>query len=77
MGKKIEVEVAEAFGRTFVKGNIPEIHPVRCQPLQETRTKRTRHRGRGFEGGASGRLHRGWRLHDGLPDQGHFPDEQV
>lgn len=30
MSKKIEVEVAEAFGRTFVKGNIPEIHPVRC-----------------------------------------------
>ncbi|MBP1716699.1 MAG: 4Fe-4S ferredoxin iron-sulfur binding domain protein [Deltaproteobacteria bacterium] len=30
MDKKIEVETAEAFGRTFVKGNIPEIHPVRC-----------------------------------------------
>jgi NAD-dependent dihydropyrimidine dehydrogenase PreA subunit len=30
MSGKIEVEVAEAFGRTFVKGNIPEIHPVRC-----------------------------------------------
>jgi len=28
--KKIEVETAEAFGRTFVKGNIPEINPVRC-----------------------------------------------
>lgn len=26
----INVEVAEAFGRTFVKGNIPEINPVRC-----------------------------------------------
>jgi len=30
MSKKMEVEVAEAFGRSFVKGNIPEIHPVRC-----------------------------------------------
>ena len=30
MSRKIEVEVAEAFGRTIVKGNIPEIHPVRC-----------------------------------------------
>ncbi len=28
--KKIEAEVARAFGRTFVKGNIPEINPVRC-----------------------------------------------
>jgi NAD-dependent dihydropyrimidine dehydrogenase PreA subunit len=28
--KKIEVETTEAFGRTFVKGNIPEINPVRC-----------------------------------------------
>lgn len=27
---KIEVEIAEAYGRTFVKGNIPEINPVRC-----------------------------------------------
>lgn len=27
---KIETETAEAFGRTFVKGNIPEINPVRC-----------------------------------------------
>jgi len=27
---RIEVETAEAFGRTFVKGNIPEINPVRC-----------------------------------------------
>jgi NAD-dependent dihydropyrimidine dehydrogenase PreA subunit len=26
----IEAETAHAFGRTFVKGNIPEIHPVRC-----------------------------------------------
>ena len=24
----LEVEVAEAFRRTFVKGNIPEIHPT-------------------------------------------------
>jgi NAD-dependent dihydropyrimidine dehydrogenase PreA subunit len=29
-GQKTEVETAEAFGRTFVKGNIPEINPVRC-----------------------------------------------
>jgi NAD-dependent dihydropyrimidine dehydrogenase PreA subunit len=29
-GKKIETETAEAFGRIFVKGNIPEINPVRC-----------------------------------------------
>ncbi|MCS5421333.1 MULTISPECIES: ATP-binding protein [Psychrilyobacter] len=28
--KKIEVEVAEAFGREFVKGNLPEINPIRC-----------------------------------------------
>jgi NAD-dependent dihydropyrimidine dehydrogenase PreA subunit len=28
--KKIEAETAEAFGRTFVKGNIPEINAVRC-----------------------------------------------
>ncbi len=28
--KTIEAELAEAFGRTFVKGNIPEIHPIRC-----------------------------------------------
>jgi len=27
---RIEVETAEAFGRTFVKGNIPEINAVRC-----------------------------------------------
>ncbi len=27
---KIETETAEAFGRTFVKGNIPEINGVRC-----------------------------------------------
>lgn len=30
MNAKIETEVVEAFGRTFVKGNIPEINPVRC-----------------------------------------------
>ena len=30
MSEKIEVEIAEAFGRKFVKGNIPEIHPIRC-----------------------------------------------
>jgi NAD-dependent dihydropyrimidine dehydrogenase PreA subunit len=29
-GKTIQAEVAEAFGRTFVKGNIPEINSVRC-----------------------------------------------
>ena len=29
-GKTIQAEVAEAFGRTFVKGNIPEINQVRC-----------------------------------------------
>ncbi len=29
-GKKIETETAEAFGRTFVKGNVPEINAVRC-----------------------------------------------
>jgi len=29
-GKKIEVETAEAFGRTFVKGNLPEVNQVRC-----------------------------------------------
>jgi len=28
--KKIEAETAEAFGRIFVKGNIPEVNPVRC-----------------------------------------------
>ena|GEM_PF-573042 len=28
--EKIEAELAYAFGRTFVKGNIPEIHPIRC-----------------------------------------------
>lgn len=26
----MEVEVAEAFGRKFVKGNIPEINGTRC-----------------------------------------------
>jgi NAD-dependent dihydropyrimidine dehydrogenase PreA subunit len=28
--RKIEAEVAEAYGRTFVKGNIPEINQIRC-----------------------------------------------
>jgi len=28
--QKFEAQVAEAFGRKFVKGNIPEINPVRC-----------------------------------------------
>jgi NAD-dependent dihydropyrimidine dehydrogenase PreA subunit len=27
---QIEVETTEMFGRTFVKGNIPEINSVRC-----------------------------------------------
>ncbi len=26
----MEVETAKAFGRTFIKGNIPEINAVRC-----------------------------------------------
>jgi NAD-dependent dihydropyrimidine dehydrogenase PreA subunit len=30
MADRIEAETAEAFGRTFVKGNIPEINDVRC-----------------------------------------------
>ncbi len=30
MAEKREVEVAEAFGRKFVKGNIPEINELRC-----------------------------------------------
>jgi NAD-dependent dihydropyrimidine dehydrogenase PreA subunit len=29
-GKKLEVEVAEAYGREFIKGNIPEINKIRC-----------------------------------------------
>ena len=29
-GKTIQTEIAEAFGRTFIKGNIPEISSVRC-----------------------------------------------
>ena len=29
-GKTIQTETAEAFGRTFVKGNVPEINNVRC-----------------------------------------------
>ncbi|MGD9578446.1 MAG: ATP-binding protein [Syntrophorhabdus sp.] len=29
-GKTVQTETAEAFGRTFVKGNIPEINSVRC-----------------------------------------------
>ncbi len=28
--KKMEVETAEAFGSTFVKGNVPEISAIRC-----------------------------------------------
>jgi len=28
--RKIEAEVVEAYGRTFVKGNIPEINQIRC-----------------------------------------------
>jgi len=30
MTTKIDAETVEAFGRTFVKGNIPEINTVRC-----------------------------------------------
>ncbi|MGM0420655.1 MAG: ATP-binding protein [Bacillota bacterium] len=30
MPEKQEVEVAEAFGRKFVKGNVPEINTLRC-----------------------------------------------
>ena len=30
MADRIETETAEAFGRVFVKGNIPEINAVRC-----------------------------------------------
>ncbi len=30
MSGKIQTESAEAFGRTFVKGNIPEVNGVRC-----------------------------------------------
>ena len=29
-GDSIEAETAQAFGRTFVKGNVPEINAVRC-----------------------------------------------
>lgn len=29
-GKQIEAEVVEAFGREFVKGNVPEVNEVRC-----------------------------------------------
>ena len=27
---KIEAETVQAFGRTFVKGNVPEINATRC-----------------------------------------------
>ncbi len=27
---QVQADTAEAFGRTFVKGNIPEINDVRC-----------------------------------------------
>ncbi len=30
MSNRIETEVVQAFGRKFVKGNIPEVNPVRC-----------------------------------------------
>lgn len=30
MADQIQTETAEAFGRTFVKGNVPEINGVRC-----------------------------------------------
>lgn len=29
-GKIIQTETTEAFGRMFIKGNIPEINSVRC-----------------------------------------------
>lgn len=80
MNKKIETEIAEAFGRTFVKGNIPEtLHGLQAlrQPLQETRTERTRYCGWNCETGTPRRLHRRRCLHDGLPDKGHLSDEQV
>lgn len=28
--ESVEAETAQAFGRTFVKGNVPEINEVRC-----------------------------------------------
>ena len=31
---KIQVETAEAYGRTFVNGNIPEINTLRCMACQ-------------------------------------------
>lgn len=34
MKKKIVVETAKSFGRTFVKGNIPEFNPGRCLKCQ-------------------------------------------
>lgn len=30
MSDRVEAETAEAFGRTFVKGNVPEINDTRC-----------------------------------------------
>jgi len=30
VSEKKQVEVVEAFGRKFVKGNIPEVNSVRC-----------------------------------------------
>ena len=32
--EKVEVGTAEAFGRTFIKGNIPEINAVRCMACE-------------------------------------------
>jgi len=29
-GDSVEAETVQAFGRTFVKGNVPEINEVRC-----------------------------------------------
>ena len=32
---KIEVETVEAYGRTFVKGNVPEINTIRCMACRQ------------------------------------------
>ena len=31
----IEVETVEAYGRTFVKGNVPEINAIRCMACRQ------------------------------------------
>jgi hypothetical protein len=40
MGDTIEAETPEASGRTFVKGNFPEINPVALPGLQVWRQSR-------------------------------------